>query len=183
MHLLFFYTNEEMAKLVDAEKDLILGIIMGVRVPLSLQTLLNKKNMKQKMLTLKDFDKVLVSYLYSPDTYKAVLVTKIDELTGKKTVTAEVKTIKGEKRGIVVAVNKNSFGWALCTKSRTWQNGYQNDIFDKNKGLGIALSRADKASCLDAEECFEFYNKVPFSLLDIFNKMKERAEIYFKDEE
>lgn len=121
------------------------------------------------MLTLKDFDgKVLVSYLYSPDK----LVPKISyKMWGP---IAELETIKGKKRGIVVAIGNGIIGWSLCNSE---------DEFDKAKGLDLALKRAKIAAQLNYRERRSFYQKVPFSLKELFDTMDIRSQKYFQVEE
>jgi len=140
--------------------------------------------MKNKLLTLKDFDKTLVGYLYEKDQQVAKINYKMSGLE------AYIETIKGKKIGVVIAIDSNVLGWSLCnTKIReevTIEDGavivqkIPNDTFNKSEGISKALQRADIASTLSTRERESFYRKVPFSIQELFNKMNERSEQYFK---
>jgi len=126
------------------------------------------------MLTLKDFDsKVLVSYLYTPNK----LVPKIFyKIWGP---TAELETIKGQKRGVVVSIGDGIIGWSLCNI----KSGLDGDKFDKAKGIDLALRRAKIASQLTYGERRSFYQKVPFSIKELFDMMDLRSQKYFQIEQ
>lgn len=129
------------------------------------------------MLKLTDFDKVLVTYLYEPDKKVPIIVN-----TPAGPV-ARIETIKGKKRGVVVALGAGILGWSLCNINPGWspKKGYHPaDIFDKEKGLDLALKRANIASSLTFSERENFYSKVPFSLLERFEHMSLRSERYFR---
>lgn len=128
------------------------------------------------MLTLKDFDgKVLVSYLYEPDQY----VAKVKYVDGKPTAILEV--VKGKKRGVVVAIGANILGWSVCNTELNYVSGkgFVADVFDKEKGLGIALERANFVSHFDNSDRELYYEKVPMKMQNLFNKMKLDSEKYF----
>lgn len=131
------------------------------------------------MLTLENFDKVLISYLKEDDKLRAVI-----DRTGEEPV-AKLVTVNGKRRGVVVAVGAGVLGWSLCSSKTFWVPtlGYVTDNFDQEKGLGIALARADFASTLDQSERELYYEKVPFSLKEIFEKVKFRSEKYFIPDE
>lgn len=132
------------------------------------------------MLTLESFNnKVLISYLKDDDKLKAVI-----DRTGEEPV-AKIVTVNGRRRGVVVAIGANILGWSLCSSKRTWVIGvgYVVDTFDPEKGLGIALARADFASTLHQAERELYYEKVPFSLKELLMDMKVRSEKYFVPEE
>ena len=71
-----------------------------------------------------------------------------------------IRNRKGEKIGVVVALNKWSVGYSLCKKG---------DRFDKQLGLEIAVGRAEYSTTL-----------VPRTVKHIFEKMAIRANRYFK---
>ena len=73
--------------------------------------------------------------------------------------------------GVVVAIDANVIGWSICHK---------NDTFTKEDALELAIKRAQDAQLLSTEDREELYKKFPMSLLTVFEKMKERAEHYFK---
>jgi hypothetical protein len=124
--------------------------------------------MNKRILTLDDFGKVLVSYLYEPDQLQAVIEY------GKWEPRAVLETVKGKRKGVVVAVGSGILGWSLCCTSK-------GDVFDKGKALNIALQRADLASAMDHSERLNFYEKVPFSIIDLFEEMELRSEKYFNN--
>jgi len=77
----------------------------------------------------------------------------------------------GKLKGVVVALDKGTFGWSLCNTK---------DVFDKSKAVGIAYNRALKSSLLDSREKAIYYSKVPNSLQPLFQKIQERANKYYK---
>lgn len=136
------------------------------------------------MLTLKDFPNVLVSYLNEPDQ----LVAKVDYLKlvdpqGNPVARAVLETIKGERRGVVVAIGPGIVGWSLCHVKAGWgRDGrwHEADKFNKAKGLDLALQRAKISATLDLVGKTSFYQKVPFSIQKEFDKMVERSFHYFQ---
>ena len=162
---------------------------VGVQVPLPVQgdsemdllfylkPILNNYIMQtNKILTLKDFDKVLVSYLKNEDKKVAVLNHKMDGPD------AEIVTIKGERRAVLVAIAPGVIGWSLCNQ----KGGYDRDFvyhmpdrFDKATGISIALKRAQIAAGLSTEGRVSFYEKIPFTLEELADKMHERSYQYF----
>ena len=140
------------------------------------------------MLTLKNFDRVLVSYLYEPDEIVAKVkyvpepVAEGEEPTGKMVPTAVLETIKGQKKGVVVALGAGILGWSLCNTSEGYIPGkgyHSGDVFDKEKGLSLALTRANIAATLNPVNRESFYDKVPQTILDLFEQVEFRAEKYF----
>lgn len=126
----------------------------------------------KKLLTIKDFDKVLISYLRTPSKLTAKVV-----YNKMGSPYAEIVKVGGEKIGIVVAIAPDVLGWSLC---KTKDDCGDADKFDKKRGISIALSRANYASNLSEKERFEYYaEKLPDSLLDLFGEMNTRAEKYF----
>jgi len=143
------------------------------------------------MLTLKNFDKVLVSYLYEPDTYTAkvvyvsVPVIEGQADTGKMMPRAILETVKGKRKGVVVAIGAGQIGWSMCNTKPGWsrkEGWHEGDVFDREKGLSLALKRADIASRLNRWERESFYTKVPDSIIDLFEEMDFRAQLYFPEE-
>lgn len=135
------------------------------------------------MLTLKDFQNVLVSYHKDPDE----LVAKVDYTTliddeGNPVPRAILETVKGEKRGVLVAIGPGIIGWSLCNVKPGWTNGiyHEGDKFDKAKGIDLALRRAKIAQSLDLFGKTSFYQKVPFTLQEEFDKMIDRSFSYFQ---
>ena len=121
------------------------------------------------MLKLNEFNKVLVEFLREDDKFIAVLDTNSLGIP-----MAYVQKITGKRIGVVVATGDGVLGWSLCNSK---------DEFDKEKGLSIALSRAHYAGSLSIRGREELYQKVPFSMEKLFNKMLERSSRYFKYEE
>ena len=82
--------------------------------------------------------------------------------------------INNRLKGVVVALDKNIVGWAMC---------HPRDIFNKTKGLNIAISRASYLyQKLGSKGIIYYYSKVPKSLeLDVDN-MRIRSLKYFKDD-
>ena len=66
----------------------------------------------------------------------------------------------GQLIGVVVALDKWSIGWSLCSKK---------DKFNKQRALEIAIGRAEKSTAV-----------VPTSIKPVFVKMINRAMRYFK---
>lgn len=118
------------------------------------------------MLNVKDFPKVLVQYARTKSKVTAVLCG-VDSADYIPYVNYE----KGKKFGVVVAIDKDILGWSLCNK---------RDRFNKEKGLAIALGRAALASEMTASERFDFYNRVPDSLVDLFEEIRDRSEKYYQ---
>ena len=121
------------------------------------------------MLKLNEFNKVLVEFLREDDKFIAVLDTNPLGIPMTR-----VQKITGKRIGVVVATGDGILGWSLCNSK---------DEFDKEKGLSIALSRAHYAGSLSIRGREELYQKVPFSMEKLFNKMLERSSRYFKYEE
>lgn len=80
---------------------------------------------------------------------------------------------KGKLKGVVMAIERDTYGWSLCSVK---------DNFDKILGLNIAYNRALKAKTMNAEEKVEYYSKVPKSLIPLLRKIDERAYKYYKDD-
>lgn len=120
------------------------------------------------MLTTKDFGKVLITYKRKKSRYVPVLQHKMD---GNTTATA-VK-IKGDIKGVIVAIDSDVVGWSLCDKK---------DKFNKEFGIDLALKRARIASKLSIDGRNSFYCKVPFTLWTDFAEMLERSQHYFQNE-
>lgn len=79
---------------------------------------------------------------------------------------------KNVLRGVVVAVDREAVGWSLC---------HDNDEFSKKKGINMAIGRARRSQTLEKPEKIEaFYNSIPQSLTELYNKMTERSIRYFK---
>lgn len=78
----------------------------------------------------------------------------------------------GNLKGIVLAVDKGIYGWALCDRK---------DRFSKGFALFLATTRALKAMRLSPEDRQKFYTKVPQTLKPLFNKIEERAKRYYKE--
>lgn len=121
------------------------------------------------LLTLKDYDRVLVEYKRKKDHFVPVL--KEDPENG---LYATVQYVRGQIFGIVVATGPGIIGWSLC---------YKHDEFDKAKGIDLALRRARIAANLSLRDRHRFYSKVPHTLGELFNNMDERSERYFRFED
>lgn len=155
------------------------------------------------MLTIKDFNKVLVQYLYDKPILKTTVAS--EPLAGFTKVIVDTKQVsdveiqelyvsitghKGSKRGVVVALDNGVFGWSLCNtrshkKTIIDENGNtvtittKGDVFDKRIALDKALKRAEIAKYLNPEQRVSFYAKLPETLLDIFGEIEQRAKYYF----
>lgn len=133
------------------------------------------------MLTLKDYKKVLVSYYRKPDKYGAKLITyqSVDTDGSPITVPQAILTYeKGEKKGVLVAIGPGIIGWSLCNTGAGCY--WKLDVFDKELGLHIALSRAEAVSKMSAVERTEYYDTVPSSIQEKFAEMVDRSYKYFQ---
>ena len=128
---------------------------------------INKLKLKI-MLTLNDFNKVLVEYQREKDKMVPLIENTI---LGPR---AYIDIVRGKRVGVVVAIGDGVLGWSLCNSK---------DEFDKEKGLSIALHRAHYAGSLSIRGREEIYQKVPDSLIELFEKVNERSSRYFKYEE
>lgn len=101
---------------------------------------------------------------------------------------------QGNPRGVVVAIGPGIIGWSLCSKY---------DVFTKEQAKNIALHRAVKAqtlstliedfklydedgNCTDELTCSKrdlFYEALPQSLFNTFDKVLQRSYIYYKYKE
>ena len=98
-----------------------------------------------------------------------------------------IKNSKNKKIGTLVGFfdkNKIKIGWSLCNLNF--------DIFDKKRGLEIAVARAlvfdrhylkqfQKVNRLEDLDCPHFIDKIPFSVRKSFLKFYKRCEKYFKN--
>ena len=130
-------------------------------------------------LKLTDFDKVLVSYLHEPSK----LVAKVKYAKESNEPQAVLEQVKGNKKGVIVAIGEGILGWSMCNTTSGWTrlgDFHEGDRFDKEKGISIALNRAKYVESLDEETRREYYGQnVPESLLELFVEMDERAVRYF----
>lgn len=78
----------------------------------------------------------------------------------------------GNLKGVVMAIDKGVYGWSMCDSK---------DRFTKEVGVTLAARRALKALSLDVEDREAFYGKVPQTLQPLFDKIKERAQRYYKE--
>lgn len=109
--------------------------------------------------------KTLIKYFRKPDCYKAVIVHK---MFGPS---ARLEFVKGEKRGVIVAIGAGKVGWSLCDKL---------DKFDKTVGLEKAIERAEfLITASDTERALYFAN-VPRSMTSDVEEMVKRSFDYFK---
>lgn len=93
-------------------------------------------------MKVENFDKVLVKYLRYEKGRNA-----------------------GMPYAVIVAVERNKIGWAMCHKE---------DRFNKKKGKFIAIRRSFEGLT------DETMAKVPHTIREEFFKMKSRSETYFK---
>lgn len=77
-------------------------------------------------------------------------------------------------KGIVVAIAPGIVGWALCNKK---------DTFNKAHGLNIALRRALAVKFEDKAIQEKYYEKCPFTLQALLQKMIDRSKIYYKPQD
>ena len=133
------------------------------------------------MLTLKDYKKALVSYYRNPDKFGAKLITyqSMDTDGSPITIPQAVLTYeKGKKKGVLVAIGSGIIGWSLCNTGSEYY--WEKDVFDKELGLHIALSRAEAVSKMSAVERAEYYDTVPSSIQEKFAEMVDRSYKYFQ---
>ena len=134
---------------------------------------------KRDFITVKDFDgRVLVSYLYEKDKCVPVLKKKEDG-----TIYAEVKIVKGKRKGVVVSIGEGIIGWSLCKTNTTINHDFyieKGDVFDKEVGIDKALRRAILAAGMRVSERASFYSTIHFSLAGLYEEMDERSRKYFK---
>lgn len=117
---------------------------------------------------MKTEGKILIEYLYTKDTFHAVV--KKDKWSNE--FIAEVQKVKGKPYGVVVAIGPSIMGWSLCNKK---------DKFDRVKALELAEARAKLISYVDAEDLENLYaEEVPFTLSELILKMNDRSIKYFK---
>ena len=122
------------------------------------------------MWTVEDFGgNVLVHYLRKKDKVVPVIRHKMDG--GVDGMYADLFVEKGQRIGVVVAIGPGILGWSLCDSA---------DVFDRDKGLHIALGRAVHAEIIEPITRINFYATVPDSLLDICKAMMIRSLQYFK---
>ena len=117
------------------------------------------------MLTLKNFPKVLVEYKRKPSKFTAKVVINDEGFPE-----AKLQYIKGDVKGIVVAIGPNIIGWALCDKK---------DKFSYEFGMDLALRRALIAQKLSYRNRGNFYATIPTTMLEYFKRMDDRSEKYF----
>ena len=133
------------------------------------------------MLTLKDYKKVLVSYYRKPDKYGAKLITYQSMNPDGYPITVPQAVLtheKGKKKGVLVAIGPGIIGWSLCNTNAGCY--WEKDIFDKELGLHIALSRAEAVSKMSITEKTEYYENVPSSIQEKFTEMVDRSYKYFQ---
>lgn len=142
------------------------------------------------MLTLKDFPQALVTYHRKPTKYtsKVVYNEMKDENGFSYTVpTAVIDRVRGEKKGVLVAIGPGIVGWSMCKEpTRYFSDLYDDgDKFDKAIGMHIAFSRAIKAKELSTYDREMLYDNVPTTLQPAFAEMVDRSFKYFQspDEE
>lgn len=76
-----------------------------------------------------------------------------------------IRNSKNQKIGIVVMLENGNIGYSLCTPTNI-------DIFDKEKGLEIAIGRAEKSPVM----LYEIFRKVPYSaLVPVLRMIEDRS--------
>lgn len=78
---------------------------------------------------------------------------------------------KGQLKGVVLATGAGAIGWSLCNKK---------DVFNKAKGISIALKRAEKMKTLSTIERLEYAESCPYTLDEIAVAISDRSYHYFK---
>ena len=137
------------------------------------------------MLTLKNFSRVLVSYYRRPAKYEAKVVMRQDVDSEGRHVnvpTAVLKTSKGLKKGILVAIGPGIVGWSLCKDSWSPRSYVGPDDFNQQIGMHIALNRALAVQEMGLVEKAEFAAKVPETLKKDYTEMIFRSFRYFKED-
>lgn len=105
---------------------------------------------------------MLIHYIRTPRKYTARVVRNADGTIGSEVV------VKGDNPyGIIVATERNRVGYAVCAPG---------DFYKKEKGLQIALNRADHFGT-DKEAILA---SAPTSIRKELLDMYARSERYFK---
>lgn len=95
-----------------------------------------------------------------------------------------VRGTNGRRVGLVVATGRDRIGWSTCNVDK--------DIFDKELGLKIAVSRSNSSklqnklkSCLstNVSSIWRDLDVVSPEMMCQIKKMSNRAKKYFKDQE
>ena len=104
---------------------------------------------------------MLINYIRTPRKQEAKIVRKDGN-------TSAVIVEKGNNPyGIIVAINRNQVGWAMCSPK---------DFYNKNLGLEIALNRAEHYGT-NKDKLLE---EAPYSIREELLKMYDRSEHYYK---
>ena len=77
-----------------------------------------------------------------------------------------------------MAIGPGIIGWSLCNTGSGYY--WEKDVFDKELGLHIALSRAEAVSKMPVNERIEYYENVPSSMQEKFAEMVDRSYKYFQ---
>lgn len=103
--------------------------------------------------------KVLIEYKREKSHWSPDIVTE-DIMILRKT--------KSNIKGVVVAIGYGQIGWSLCDK---------RDIFNKERGIKIAIERAVLHKDCDIEEILKI---APKSLKENIIRINRRSHSYFK---
>lgn len=104
---------------------------------------------------------MLINYIRTPRKQEAKIVRK------DGTTSAVIVEKGNNPYGVIVAINRNQVGWAMCSPK---------DFYNKNLGLEIALNRAEYYGT-NKEKLLE---EAPYSIREELLKMYDRSEHYYK---
>ena len=104
---------------------------------------------------------MIIKYIRSPKKFKA----ELEYIGGMPH--AYVNEFGGDLIGVVVSIDRNKVGWSLCNKK---------DRFNKERGLKIALNRAEYYG---TNRNF-LLEEAPNSIKNEIIEMYDRSEKYFK---
>lgn len=121
----------------------------------------------------KDFGKVLLQYINTPDKVTAY----VDYSTGIPV--AKLKVVKGKRIGVVVSVGHGIMGWSLCNETKEIEG--KKDVYNQKLAMKIALNRANHAAYLEEDDLEDYYeNNLPYSIGDTFMRVYQRSLKYFQ---
>ena len=138
------------------------------------------------MLTLKDFPQALITYYRKPNKYTAKVVYNevADDFGNLVSIpTAVLDCVRGERKGVLVAIGPGIVGWSMCKEPVLLLSPYrfrEGDDFNKALGLHIALTRAIKVKAMSTWDKQEFYDSIPTTMQPAFKEMMDRSYKYFQ---
>ena len=104
---------------------------------------------------------MLINYIRTPRKQEAKIIRK------DGTESAIIVEKGNNPYGVIVAINRNQVGWAMCSPK---------DFYNKNLGLEIALNRAEYYGT-NKEKLLE---EAPYRIREELLTMYDRSEHYYK---